>query len=122
MGVSRFLGRFGPKNPSTQGGLFGCCISGSGFGLAEGGAKLRRPERPEMALWARLPPPDALQAIRLRDSTRLQQAYNPLALSACKQKRPRRIVFNHLILLRKSGAGEGIRTLDPNLGKVVLYP
>jgi len=24
--------------------------------------------------------------------------------------------------LRKSGAGEGIRTLDPNLGKVVLYP
>ena len=27
-----------------------------------------------------------------------------------------------LILVRKSGAGEGIRTLDPNLGKVVLYP
>jgi hypothetical protein len=27
-----------------------------------------------------------------------------------------------LISLRKSGAGEGIRTLDPNLGKVVLYP
>ena len=24
--------------------------------------------------------------------------------------------------LRKIGAGEGIRTLDPNLGKVVLYP
>ena len=23
---------------------------------------------------------------------------------------------------RKPGAGEGIRTLDPNLGKVVLYP
>ena len=23
---------------------------------------------------------------------------------------------------RKTGAGEGIRTLDPNLGKVVLYP
>ena len=23
---------------------------------------------------------------------------------------------------RFSGAGEGIRTLDPNLGKVVLYP
>ena len=22
----------------------------------------------------------------------------------------------------RSGAGEGIRTLDPNLGKVVLYP
>jgi hypothetical protein len=27
-----------------------------------------------------------------------------------------------LIFLRKYGAGEGIRTLDPNLGKVVLYP
>ena len=27
-----------------------------------------------------------------------------------------------LISLKKSGAGEGIRTLDPNLGKVVLYP
>ena len=25
-------------------------------------------------------------------------------------------------LSRKTGAGEGIRTLDPNLGKVVLYP
>ena len=23
---------------------------------------------------------------------------------------------------RSDGAGEGIRTLDPNLGKVVLYP
>ncbi len=23
---------------------------------------------------------------------------------------------------RDTGAGEGIRTLDPNLGKVVLYP
>jgi len=25
-------------------------------------------------------------------------------------------------LSRETGAGEGIRTLDPNLGKVVLYP
>ena len=24
--------------------------------------------------------------------------------------------------LNETGAGEGIRTLDPNLGKVVLYP
>ena len=29
--------------------------------------------------------------------------------------------LNRLIFLRKIGAGEGIRTLDPNLGKVVLY-
>jgi hypothetical protein len=27
-----------------------------------------------------------------------------------------------LISLVDLGAGEGIRTLDPNLGKVVLYP
>jgi hypothetical protein len=25
-------------------------------------------------------------------------------------------------LVERIGAGEGIRTLDPNLGKVVLYP
>jgi hypothetical protein len=25
-------------------------------------------------------------------------------------------------MVGKFGAGEGIRTLDPNLGKVVLYP
>ena len=29
---------------------------------------------------------------------------------------------DELIRLEKTGAGEGIRTLDPNLGKVVLYP
>jgi hypothetical protein len=27
-----------------------------------------------------------------------------------------------LLMFRNFGAGEGIRTLDPNLGKVVLYP
>lgn len=31
-------------------------------------------------------------------------------------------VAKSVVFLRKSGAGEGIRTLDPNLGKVVLYP
>ena len=35
-----------------------------------------------------------------------------------KQKRPRRIAFNLAILIIKSGAGGGIRTLDPKLGKV----
>ena len=25
-------------------------------------------------------------------------------------------------IAKETGAGEGIRTLDPNLGKVVLYP
>ena len=35
-----------------------------------------------------------------------------------KQKATRR----RLCLILEIGAGEGIRTLDPNLGKVVLYP
>ena len=39
-----------------------------------------------------------------------------------KQKTPRRAFSNYLIFLKKTGAGEAIRTLDPNLGKVVLYP
>src|SRR5271156_4052206 len=38
---------------------------------------------------------------------------------AGKQKARRRTLFIRLISLRKFGAGEGIRTLDPNLGKVV---
>ena len=29
---------------------------------------------------------------------------------------------NLLKIIGKSGAGDGIRTHDPNLGKVVLYP
>ncbi len=33
------------------------------------------------------------------------------------QPRCKRVIFS-----KKTGAGEGIRTLDPNLGKVVLYP
>ena len=41
---------------------------------------------------------------------------------AGKQKTPRRASRNFLNLLGETGAGEGIRTLDPNLGKVVLYP
>ncbi len=57
-----------------------------------------------------------------RDCIRLRRAYITLSSHSCKQKRPLRTVFNRFISLRKSGAGEGIRTLDPNLGKVVLYP
>ncbi len=35
---------------------------------------------------------------------------------------PSHQVRKYLLFLKKTGAGEGIRTLDPNLGKVVLYP
>jgi hypothetical protein len=40
---------------------------------------------------------------------------------AGKQKRPRRVALNRLQSLRDFGAGEGIRTLDPNLGKVGIF-
>ena len=39
-----------------------------------------------------------------------------------KQKTAPEDRSKELISLKKFGAGEGIRTLDPNLGKVVLYP
>jgi hypothetical protein len=39
-----------------------------------------------------------------------------------KRKTPGRAFAKAEFSLRKTGAGEGIRTLDPNLGKVVLYP
>jgi hypothetical protein len=45
-----------------------------------------------------------------------------IAAEAGKQKSQARCPLGQLILLRKIGAGEGIRTLDPDLGKVVLYP
>jgi hypothetical protein len=39
-----------------------------------------------------------------------------------KQKTTPKAPSQPLIYLKKIGAGEGIRTLDPDLGKVVLYP
>ena len=52
----------------------------------------------------------------------LPPASPALAPGPGKQKRPRRAAFIRLKSLRDFGAGEGIRTPDPNLGKVVLYP
>ena len=40
----------------------------------------------------------------------------------CLQNFEGRQLAKSLFFLEKFGAGEGIRTLDPNLGKVVLYP
>jgi len=36
--------------------------------------------------------------------------------------RGQNMLISDNLVLGKIGAGEGIRTLDPNLGKVVLYP
>ncbi len=46
----------------------------------------------------------------------------PVAREAGKQKKVPKASSQPLICLKKIGAGEGIRTLDPDLGKVVLYP
>ena len=45
-----------------------------------------------------------------------------LVPEAGKQKTPPKDRSPLPIYLKKFGAGEGIRTLDPDLGKVVLYP
>ena len=48
--------------------------------------------------------------------------------SSCHGKTPGNLRFTTLLgkgkceVRKSTGAGEGIRTLDPNLGKVVLYP
>jgi hypothetical protein len=44
-------------------------------------------------------------------------------LTRAKTKKPPCGGLSYLLgILGEFGAGEGIRTLDPNLGKVVLYP
>ena len=52
----------------------------------------------------------------------LHNAYIEVLQSQCKQISGAVCLDNLLIFGGNSGAGEGIRTLDPNLGKVVLYP
>ncbi len=68
------------------------------------------------------PVPNAAGRIPRHDPGCFPGASPALTQWAGKQKTAPRDRFNTLISLRKSGAGEGIRTLDPNLGKVVLYP
>jgi hypothetical protein len=40
----------------------------------------------------------------------------------CDNSRARVVRADYRFCGMENGAGEGIRTLDPNLGKVVLYP
>jgi hypothetical protein len=47
--------------------------------------------------------------------------YLPFRTSKCEKAAANR-GFSMLDSLKETGAGEAIRTLDPNLGKVVLYP
>ena len=47
-------------------------------------------------------------------------ASSTLAPGTGKQKTPRRAFLNSLDFQKKTGAGDGIRTHDPNLGKIAL--
>jgi hypothetical protein len=64
--------------------------------------------------------PKAAQCLLLYAFCCFPPASPALAPGTGKQKTAPKDRSKHLIFLRKSGAGEGIRTLDPNLGKVVL--
>jgi hypothetical protein len=62
----------------------------------------------------------AIKLVRVKLKNKL---YRPIC--AQSQHRGITMTFTEAVLSnffnKKSGAGEGIRTLDPNLGKVVLY-
>ena len=66
--------------------------------------------------------PKVAECLLLPDFCCFPPASPALAPGTGKQKAAQQDRSKHLIFLKKSGAGEGIRTLDPNLGKVVLYP
>ena len=73
-----------------------------------------RAERREMTV---SPVPNSAGLIPRHDPACFPGASPALTGWAGKQKTAPKDRFNALISLRKSGAGEGIRTLDPNLGK-----
>jgi hypothetical protein len=66
------------------------------------------------------PVPNAAGRIRRHDAACFPSASPTSAQRAGKQKTAPKDRLNRMISLRKTGAGEGIRTLDPNLGKVVV--
>jgi hypothetical protein len=52
-----------------------------------------------------------------------EQHHKPKRRLSCINKKAAEAAFVIVPLRREDiGAGEGIRTLDPNLGKVMLYP
>jgi hypothetical protein len=73
----------------------------------------------EMTVW---PVPNAAGRIRRHDAACFPSASPTSVQRAGKQKTAPKDRLNRMISLRKTGAGDGIRTHDPNLGKVVLYP
>src|SRR6185312_4736408 len=65
--------------------------------------------------------PKPRQGIRQTPPKCSENGWIVSAADESNQKRRRSAALKSLIFLEIFGAGEGIRTLDPNLGKVVLY-
>ena len=85
-------------------------------------ALTRPPEAVDYDSFGAIPVPEAA-ADQLQHASCCFPHASPVSPSGTgKQKTAPKGRSKQLISLRKSGAGEGIRTLDPNLGKVVLYP
>jgi ribosomal protein L32E len=64
-------------------------------------------------------PPGLRRRIQQPYFWRIESAQNARSKDNSKRKKPHRAILNYLNQL-KFGEGEGIRTLDPNLGKVVI--
>jgi Protein of unknown function (DUF1778) len=96
-------------------------VDGPTKALIQRAAQLERRKLTDFCVTA-LPMPKAADSPLLYSFCCFPPASPAFAPGAGKQKAALRDRFKSLILFRKFGAGEGIRTLDPNLGKVVLYP
>jgi hypothetical protein len=68
-----------------------------------------------------VPVPPARHHSRLFSPDCLDNAYFPCWIARCKQLLASGAIHITLFLFCKSGAGEGIRTPDPNLGKVLFF-
>jgi hypothetical protein len=96
------------------------------------GEHKRITDKSSMKMWRKIAHAPAIPRPRPQNCTYSEQHGDILGENA--EKPPRRSSkgerlaqtgqprTTHQIFLGTTGAGEGIRTLDPNLGKVVLYP
>ena len=82
----------------------------------------RSPEPVEFVGFGAIPMPEAAAGPLQHASCCFPHASPVSSSRSGKRKTAPKDRSKQLISLRKFGAGEGIRTLDPNLGKVVLYP
>src|SRR5271166_6812297 len=94
------------------------CGEALSFGSAA--ASLQCVAPPELQAAAASAVPNAFGSVRHHASCCFPHASPALVFGAGKQKTIPRYRSKPVISFRKFGAGEGIRTLDPNLGKVML--